>query len=280
MINKFYKLVYVTASPETDEGEKDFFEIAYVMEGSAVHIVENQKIPISAGDYFVLERNIVHRYASLSRDFKIVRCLFKGEFLEKSLQNVQKFSDFAFSYLIRFQYRIINDFSIFTVYRDKNEQMRRIFETLYANFKWAGFGFIELTRCYILEIIIHLFQKQIDRSTNANYEKYICRIHDYVEVYFAEKITLSHICDIMHYSLPYISKKFKTITGQTFTQYLMRVRIQESIKYLLESEKKIPEIAELVGFSDLKHFYSSFKKITGCTPLQYKRKNIKTGIII
>lgn len=59
--------------------------------------------------------------------------------------------------------------------------------------------------------------------------------------------------------------------GDGITQYVRRNRIRKAEKLLGESDKKIAEIAELVGFPDYNYFTKVFKKETGFTPREYRR---------
>jgi two-component system response regulator YesN len=73
----------------------------------------------------------------------------------------------------------------------------------------------------------------------------------------------------------YLSRLFQRETGERFSQYLMRVRM-ETAKQLIESNPadKLYEISEKAGFGDNYHYFSlAFKKYTGLTPSEYKKLN-------
>lgn len=72
---------------------------------------------------------------------------------------------------------------------------------------------------------------------------------------------------------------FKKCTGLTLVDCIIRIRIQESCRLLLETNYSIYEIAGMVGFSDLKHFYNKFKKLLNMTPKQYRKQNADIAII-
>lgn len=56
---------------------------------------------------------------------------------------------------------------------------------------------------------------------------------------------------------------FKSVTGTTVISYLQALRIEKACHMLKQTDKTVIEIAEAVGYSDIKYFYSIFKKITG-----------------
>ena len=60
----------------------------------------------------------------------------------------------------------------------------------------------------------------------------------------------------------------------TFQEYVQSIRIQESYRLLINTSKKVLDIAMSVGYSDVRFFYDIFKKQTGMTPTQYRKAYI------
>ena len=71
----------------------------------------------------------------------------------------------------------------------------------------------------------------------------------------------------------YLSEIFNKEIGMSIPQYLTRLRIEKSKKLLSESEMKVFEIANSVGFKDANYFGKIFKKHVGVTPQQYHEYN-------
>ena len=72
---------------------------------------------------------------------------------------------------------------------------------------------------------------------------------------------------------PYMSKRFKQETGVTFSEYLKHVRIDASRRLLINTDKSVAEISELVGYMDTTFFHNTFRTIVGCTPLEYRKNH-------
>jgi len=101
----------------------------------------------------------------------------------------------------------------------------------------------------------------------------IKRVKKYVQENFAKKITLSDIEEKFYINKSYFSWLFGKVTGQTFTEYLTGVRMEEAKRLLNEGNKlKVYEVAESVGYSDYRNFSKIFKKATGVTPLKFKER--------
>ena len=85
--------------------------------------------------------------------------------------------------------------------------------------------------------------------------------------HFALNPKLTHFVGLENFSTI-----FKDETGETFTEVLIRTRMEKAKELLENTTLKNYEIAEKVGFSDPHYFGISFKKMTGCTPTEYARE--------
>ena len=93
----------------------------------------------------------------------------------------------------------------------------------------------------------------------------------YVMQHYREQITLEEVCEAIGFSVSYFSTMFKKETGEGFSKYLTRVRIEEAKDLLRETNMSVAEICEQVGYSDRKHFTSTFHKATGLNPAEYRK---------
>lgn len=99
----------------------------------------------------------------------------------------------------------------------------------------------------------------------------ISRIITYIYQYYAEKITLEDLAEMEHLSVFYISHIIKNCTGMSFRDFLCFARVEWSEIQLLDTNKKISQIAHDVGFSTTayyeKYFYKWFKR----TPEEHRK---------
>lgn len=70
----------------------------------------------------------------------------------------------------------------------------------------------------------------------------------------------------------YLGQLFRNETGMLFTKYLTELRIAEAKRLLDTTSQRVQDIADLIGFSNQSYFNKVFKKYTGLTPMEYKRK--------
>lgn len=101
----------------------------------------------------------------------------------------------------------------------------------------------------------------------------IQEIMDYVERHYGEKILMEDIAEKIHLSRTYISVLFKKETGEKFSDYLQRIRLENSCILLRDTRLSLQEIAEKTGFFDLAHFSRAFKESYKCSPSEYRKQN-------
>lgn len=117
----------------------------------------------------------------------------------------------------------------------------------------------------------------IDKKINdRRHDIIISRIDRAKEIinkrYFEFNFSLQDICDELYLSISQFSFIFKEGTGQTFVEYLTWFRVEEAKKILKLTDKKVYEIAEDVGYRDPRYFSLIFKKQTGVTALEFRKR--------
>ncbi|MGL4737132.1 MAG: response regulator transcription factor [Cellulosilyticaceae bacterium] len=95
---------------------------------------------------------------------------------------------------------------------------------------------------------------------------------DYIHNNYHKKLDLQTVADELFVSTWHLCKVIKKQTGTNFVDLLNEVRIEQAKKLLLESNMKIYEIAEHVGYADTAYFSKIFKKIANVTPNEYRNK--------
>lgn len=94
----------------------------------------------------------------------------------------------------------------------------------------------------------------------------------YIQLNYGEQLTLKGIADLVYLSPSYFSRLFKEDTGMTFVEYLSFVRVQKAKGMLRLSSLPIEVIANNTGFANSSYFATTFKKIVGKTPSEYREQ--------
>lgn len=129
---------------------------------------------------------------------------------------------------------------------------------------------VEDTKSYLkklLELTIDLREKG---STNK-YDKILTQAKEYIEENYNQyDISLNTVAASVNLSPNHFSTIFSQELGETFIEYLTRVRMEKAKELLRTTSKKSTEIAYEVGYKDAHYFSNLFKKTQNCTPREYR----------
>ncbi|AIQ32473.1 hypothetical protein P40081_33490 [Paenibacillus sp. FSL P4-0081] len=100
----------------------------------------------------------------------------------------------------------------------------------------------------------------------------VLEIREYLNQNYAQEMTLQHIAERFFISRENVSRKFKQITGENLSDYLTSLRVDKAKTLLQNTNLRLSQIAELVGYEDEKYFSRVFKKSTGVTPREYRKQ--------
>ncbi|PEL13040.1 AraC family transcriptional regulator [Bacillus sp. AFS017336] len=127
-----------------------------------------------------------------------------------------------------------------------------------------------LTIFKLMKEMIIKFSECIIYFSNPNYSNLIKKIILYLNTNFYESITLQEVARKFNTSTSHLSKKLKNETGMSFNDNLNKIRVNESKKLLLQTDKSILEVAIAVGFNYQNHFGKVFKEIVGVSPKAFR----------
>ena len=121
----------------------------------------------------------------------------------------------------------------------------------------------------LLDACLQLSKKDEEKSDSV----VIQHIKDYIRNHYDHDITLDDVSDQVFLNPIYISRLFKHKTGENFSDYLVRVRMENAGELLKDPRYKVYEVGYQVGYQSTKYFYRIFKQYYGCTPTEYRRKS-------
>ena len=99
------------------------------------------------------------------------------------------------------------------------------------------------------------------------------RVQQYIQEHYHEDISLKTLAEIACVSPHYFSAYFKTETGQNYKSYLTGVRMEKALSLVLDTDLKSYEIAERVGYNNVRRFVDSFRAVYGMSPADYRKQH-------
>lgn len=136
--------------------------------------------------------------------------------------------------------------------------------------------------------IAKTFMIDIDRESQSPFimfngqktheDEPIKKAQDYIERNYNDKITVDQLAGMLALGRRNLERRFKKATANTVVEYIQRVKIEAAKKGFETSRKNINEVMYEVGYNDTKAFRTTFKKITGLSPVEYRNKYNKASI--
>lgn len=125
----------------------------------------------------------------------------------------------------------------------------------------------------IIRELIQQWSEILYQKEESKFKSHVdLAIHYMNEYYSDSNLTLQKLAKMIHVSAPYLSNLFKLEKGFNFGDYLLELRMKKAMELLREESLKTYEISEQVGYSNPQYFSICFKKYTGHTPAEFKKK--------
>lgn len=128
----------------------------------------------------------------------------------------------------------------------------------------------ERLRDYYRELLPDVYRNARGRSTRE-----IVRVQRYIEEHYDQEISLKALAELACVSPHYFSAYFKAETGQNYKAFLTRVRMERAMGLVINSDLKTYEIAERVGYNNVRRFVDAFRAAYGMSPLDYRKLHKK-----
>ena len=127
---------------------------------------------------------------------------------------------------------------------------------------------------YLYEILLYFteqFEMIIRAIGSSSGESIFDDILDYIHHNYAQPLKLETIAPLFGYNSSYLGKLFTQRMGVSFNSYLDKVRLDEAIRLLDETDMKVYEISSRVGYKNVDYFHQKFKKRMNQSPAEYRR---------
>ena len=260
--------IFISRNHSVKPHEHDFLELAYVSRGEAEHIIGGKHMMIRKGNYFFVDYNTIHSYECPVGGIEVINCLFRPRFIDNSLVGCRSFDMLLNHYLIKVKADRLRIKPSNNIFYDEDGTVGDYMHTLVKEYNEKRPGFSEMMRCTLIELILCTMRGIAECGFQDDAIRFLA---DYAAENYADPLPLSELAHQLGYSLPYLSGRFKQATGVGFKDYLIRTRVDEACRLLANTDKKISDIASVVGYSDANFFYSTFRRVTGKSPGEFRR---------
>lgn len=274
--NESISLFKVTVIDDIKWHEHEFVEIAYVVEGNGLHYTENGQEEVCDGDLILINAHSSHQYISSSNSpLQICNCIFEPHLIDSSFVNGDNFFNVAYQYLFHSFYSDSNAKNYIKL-ADSQRKIQVVLENMLYEYENKQNGYIQILKSELIKTLIMVFRLFVEETGKKKpiYNDLIVDItFNFLKDNYYKNIKCDDIAKQFYLSTGHFSRLFKKATGTTVVKTLQNIRINKACELLEETDKTVMEIANLVGYSDLKYFYTIFGNIKNLSPGEYRNTN-------
>jgi len=258
----------------------NYFELNFVVKGKALFYFEEEPHVMHDGEICIIAPGSNHDFLIEDEDSIVYTICIRRSTFDSTFSSIMSHQDLISGF---FRQILKNDShsNYLMLFTGNNMECRVLLRKLliesakkdeYSNgccISIINLLFCNLLRNYSKTIAFYNYEIGSDFSLVLQYIQ-----HNY------QSITLSSLAEFFHYSEPHLCTLIKQNTGENFTELIRKLRMKDAINYLLNTDLKVNEIAEIVGYNSADHFSRVFRQTYKCSPAEYRKVNKKESPFI
>jgi AraC-like DNA-binding protein len=234
----------------------DYYELGYVLDGHATHVVNGVGQRAAPGTAFLLSPADFHAIeASGSHGLRLVNAVLHPELVERTLEALLPAGELALPWSVPDLPGVAED-------------VRRICDEVSA--RRPGWDVIveSALRAVVVELARRVAgaPRPAEREDPGSPPVHLRRALRYVERHFREPLTLAEVAAVAHLSPHWFSEQFRRATGESFQSFLKRRRLQFARSLIESTELGVTEVCHAAGFNDPSYFGRAYRDRYGVAP--------------
>lgn len=234
---------------------EDFVEVILVHKGKGKYQIDGIPYDVKAGDLIVVNSFVAHDEYLFEHDQLETYCL--------GIKGLRKAT-------LRENALISDESSPVISLKDYKDFFYHSYGLLFNMMEQKLFDEAQSLMGSILGILNEKILTENSKINEYDEEMILLRVKEFIELNFFEPITLDSLAKMVNISPYYLSHLYKEKFDCSPVKYLIKRRIGEAQTLLQNSSQSITDISFSVGFNNPCHFHSTFKKMVGITPKQYR----------
>lgn len=122
----------------------------------------------------------------------------------------------------------------------------------------------------VTEDNIREYEKFLERSMSESRNE-VAAVKNYIYQHYGEDLNLEMLAEKVYLSSGYLSFIFKKETGMNLNRFIKVFRMEKAGEFLHDTNMKVAQISEKVGFANVSYFCRSFREYYGCSPESYRK---------
>lgn len=229
----------------------DYYVFEYVVRGTGYIETPEEKYTVKEGDFYFLNKLRYHiYYADTEEPYEKIFVVLKGSFV-----------DF-----------LVSSYGISDSVYIKKLHMHSLMMHMINLLNREGPINYDRLAISVLELFQQVFPQPYKSKPNSTRVPEM--IKNYIDAHITEPISLDDISRSLYISKSHIERAFKKEYNQTPIAYWSNQRIMQVASMLVTTNYSLSQIAQQLGFSDVKYMSKTFKKIKGKTPMEYRGEKL------
>lgn len=254
----------------------DYLELGYVVSGEFSQVIQGKSTHFKSGEFCLIDTNCIHKDV-LQGDatvlfFGLSNRLFDAVLDSKDANNTLE--EFLQNALV--SQKRLNQYLHLKPLLDNKDAIESVLEFLIREMQdntdgteYIKFGLLyRLLKLLCTDYDFTLTKEQVKRRKVLVGDEVI----RYINLNFAD-ISVNDLSNKFNYNEDYFNRLLKEREGMTYSAYLQKVRLDNAVKLLCDTDKSIEEIVSMCGYINRGYFYKIFREKYGETPSRYRSRN-------
>ena len=253
--------------------QHDFCELVVVIQGSALHWLEDGDFPVTAGDVFLLQGRQSH-YFHDRKNLELINIMYDPVQIGLPEAELRKLPGYCAMFMLEPSYRRRHRFaSRLHLQRIPLARAEQLADEMETECKEQAAGYEAALRAKLIELIVYLSRAyNFSEAVEARALLRVGHVIGALEQEYSKKWRLEDLQQIAGMSRSSLMRIFREATGVAPIAYLLRLRIQKAMELLRNSDQPVTGVAFETGFHDSNYFARQFRKIAGRSPARYRKE--------
>lgn len=241
---------------------REYYKFHYILEGKGSFEVNGQRYELKKGQGFLVTPDTI--------------CYYEADLQEPWTYCWIGFNGIKAAGLLR-QAQLSDESPIYTW--EKSEFFEQSIQQMVSSKSMKAGRELKLTGLLYLWLsaMIDCRGSELKQKTRENNkEHYISQVVHFIEVNYANKISVQSIAQFVGLQRSYLSALFKDVMGISLQDYLISYRMRKACELLSSTTLMVGDIARSVGYEDPLLFSKMFKKTMHIAPTQYREQQART----
>lgn len=241
---------------------EDLHEIIFIEDGTGSFVIDGKAYTAGKGDVLIYNRGVLHKEQS-DRDQPLFTFYcgfrFNSPFAEQR------------------DWVIHPDWEPVIRSNHYSNELSLLMRTLFSEFSLRNRGYERISQ-HILEAILLLLERMIltqHRTAKEEKASLAGQIKEYLDTNYRRKLTLKDLSQLFHIDSYYLVHIYKKNFEISPINYLIQRRMGEAMRLLATTNKKVWEIAKMVGYDNPNYFSILFTRVMGESPRKFREHNQK-----